>query len=151
MNKNYPIPVSKTLVLIIVVLLILLSQRCTKPSPSKAELIGTWESPDGALFIFKDDGKFIGKSLPAYMFSFTSEDGAKVDGSGRWEIDDEYGPWKNGSWKVNLRFVYEDATTGSYYIYIEGSNGFFADAPPWYLFRWKEEEGGERYIFRKKN
>jgi hypothetical protein len=39
---------------------------------------------------------------------------------------------------------------GFYSVLISGEKGVAENKPPWYLFVWKDEEGGDRYKFIKK-
>lgn len=131
--------------IILFAVLAIVFQGCMNTSPTKNDITGTWESQDAAVFTFKNDGTFIGKSLPSAFFS--DKYGKKFDGSGNWTIAGEY-----GTWKVNLKFekVNNTPVQGYYFILISGS-GFLEGNPPWYLFLYPDgEEGGERYKFTRK-
>lgn len=118
--------------------------------PKKDEMIGVWVSSDGAKLSIDDDGTFTGESLPAEYFSFYTNketvSGKKVKGTGKWRLE------KNqGIWEVKLDFEEMNGIKkgGSYFVLVSGT-GTLENNPPWYLFEWKEEEGGPRYKFEKK-
>ena len=138
-------------ILVYIVAVITISQGCTGKGPRRNDVLGTWVSNDGASFVFKEDGTFTGNSLPATYYTFhTSKekvDGKKVNGSGIWEVEND-----QNVKEVKLHFTKMDDVdiNGFYSINMAGSNGISGNKPPWYLFEWKDEEGGERYKFVKK-
>jgi hypothetical protein len=123
---------------------------CANKQPTLKELAGTWVSEDGAVLELNEDSSFVGKMLPAQYFTFfiykKEIEGKKINGSGKWKL-------QNGSGfrEVNLNFVWMDGGNlyGNYSVLISGEGGIFKNKPPWYLFLWREEEGGERYKFHK--
>ncbi|MFZ6010330.1 MAG: hypothetical protein ACOYXT_08265 [Bacteroidota bacterium] len=138
--------------MIFVSLLIFFIQACTSGSskgPTQEDIIGTWVSADGATLEFKADGSFIGKNLPSKIVN--DPGGNNFDTSGKWSIDASRKAWDQQPWHVSLSFTntptgYISATS----LIISGSN-FMENAPPWQnLFFWVDEEGGERYEFKKK-
>src|SRR5205823_13889667 len=114
------------------------------------DIIGTWVSSDGATLELNKDSSFIGKSLPAEYFTFFTNkkdiQGKRVSGIGMWKIENGQG-FKEV--KLNFKRMDNKDIYGFYSVLISGENGVLDNKPPWYLFVWKEEEGGERYKFTK--
>lgn len=137
----------KTVILISSIVFFL--QACTSDrAPTKEEIIGTWISAEGATIELKADGSFIGRNLPSEI---VNEPGADdFDASGKWSIEATRKSWDQQPWHVSLSFTntpagYISATS----LIVSGSN-FMENAPPWQnLFFWVDEEGGERYEFKK--
>jgi len=140
--------------MIVVAMLSILFQACNNDNEVKdtmqIDIVGSWKSSDGAMLIINKDSTFTGKSLPAEFFSFfTSKQevqGKKVEGSGKWKIEKGQGFKKV---KLDFRKMNNENIYGNYSVLIAGKNGILENKPPWYLFVWKEEEGGERYEFLK--
>lgn len=132
-------------------MLSILLQACGGKEPTQNDVIGTWKSSDGATFIFNNDGTFIGESLPAEYFTFyTSKsevEGKKINGTGKWKLEKGKGAFQEVS--LDFRKIDNKDLHGLYQILIAGENGVLDNKPPWYLFEWKGEEGGERYKFLK--
>lgn len=132
----------------------ILFQACNSNSKVKEsaqiDVVGAWKNSDGAIIELNKDSTFIGKSLPAEFFTFfTSKQevqGKKIDGSGRWRIEDGQG-FKEV--KLDFRKMNNENIYGNYSVFIAGKTGVLENKSPWYLFVWKEEEGGERYEFLK--
>ncbi len=123
-------------------------QSCNGEEPSIKEIAGVWNNADGAQIHLKEDGTFIGKNLPSQLFfAATNEYNDKqFKGTGNWIIRKE-----QSFWEVQLNFK---ETSNQHYRYghsvlISGEKGILENHPPWYLFLWKEEQGGERYEFKK--
>jgi len=138
----------KKVILICVIVSFL--HACTNSSaPTKQEIIGTWISEQGAVLKFEADGSFIGENLPPEIINETSLE--NFDASGKWSIEASRKSWDQQPWHVSLSFTdtptdYISATS----LIISGSN-LMENAPPWRnLFFWVDEEGGERYEFKKK-
>ena len=139
----------RQIILNVVAIFSLLLQACGGKEPTKQDVIGTWKSIDGAIFILKKDGTFTEKSFPI-EFVFQLQPGFKdvrFDGSGKWELKKE-----NSYWEVYLDFeqVSNEKCRSAFPLLISGENGILENKPPWYLFVWKGEEGGDRYKFIKK-
>ena len=72
-----------------------------------------------------------------------------------WQIRMQLGKWelkKGQAFKevgLNFREMDNKEVYGLYSVMISGENGILENEPPWYLFVWKGEEGGERYKFIK--
>jgi len=124
---------------------------CSGPNPARQEMVGRWVGNSGTEVNINGDGTFRGKHFPFKKFiAFIKPQDSlqtEFDGEGRWDIA------KNGSyWEVTLKF---DKTSPpgyllNYPLLVGGENGVLANKPPWYLYYWVEEEGGERYKFLKK-
>lgn len=111
--------------------------------PNQDDFSGTWKSAENAELIFAHDGTFTGKLIPGELGFFPADSfkNVKFSGSGKWGL-------KKGSvnWEINLDFdkVSVPNKNGCEFpLLIANKNG------TWYLFAWKEEEGGERYSFIK--
>jgi hypothetical protein len=122
---------------------------CGVESPTRDELAGIWASEDSASLDLHLDGTFKGNALPAEVFFIPSSnyEGKKFSGDGKWLI-------RKGQthWEVYLDFinVSDPKYLSSHPVLICGS-GLLETKPPWLnLFLWKEEEGGDRYEFKKK-
>lgn len=127
----------------------LLMQACGGKELSQNDIIGKWESVEKSELVFNQDGTFTGKSIPV-KFGFMPSDSLtsdKFSGSGKWLLKEA-----SPNWEVELDFdkVTVNKNGCSFPILIAGENGILDNKPPWYLFLWKEEEGGERYKFVKK-
>jgi hypothetical protein len=133
----------------LVAIISLLLQACGGKEPLRSDIIGTWKGSDGAMFVFNEDGTFTEKSFPAEFVLLPKNKYKNVifDGSGKWLI-------RKGSsnWEVYVDFkqVSDKKCSSAFPLLIAGENGALDNKPPWYLFVWKEEEGGERYKYLKK-
>ena len=124
-------------------------------SPTSREIVGTWVSTDGSQFSLKEDGTFMGSSIPADVFIINMPEyqGKKFDGSGTWAIKKKEEAWDQLPWGIDIDFnstsdsdKYKCGTT----ILISGS-GIMENRAPWgYIFKWQDEEGSERIKFFKK-
>jgi hypothetical protein len=127
-----------------------LIQACGSKGPTPNDILGTWITQDGAILQINSDSSFIGKSLPAQYFTFfTSKsevEGKRVDGKGKWKLEEG-----QGFTEIKLHFTNMNNTemNGFYSVLVAGEKGALENKPPWYLFLWKDEEGGERYKFVK--
>jgi hypothetical protein len=124
-------------------------QACSGKAPQHKDIVGTWVNPDGAMVVLVDNGEFSSKSVPAeYVLlpkdSFRNQ---RFDGSGKWTLRKG-----QAQWEVYLDFNrFSDQKYGcSFPLLVAGENGVLENNPPWHLFLWKEEEGGERYEFKRK-
>jgi len=138
-----------TMIYLMVIVSLFLQASCGR-EPVCNDIIGIWKNPDGAEFIFDKNGAFSGKKIPS-QFGFMPIDSLKnknFNGSGKWTL-------KKGSanWEVYVEFdkVSVNKNGCAFPLLLAGENGILANKPPWYLFVWKEEEGGERYKFAKQN
>jgi hypothetical protein len=124
---------------------------CGGPNPTREEMVGKWVGGNGAEVNISSDGRFTGKHFPFKKFFvfIKPQDSTRTefDGGGKWVIT------KDGSyWKVKLDF---DASSVPGYLCVSellvgGKKGILENKPPWYLYYWVEEEGGERFEFLKK-
>jgi hypothetical protein len=121
---------------------------CDSIKPAPKDIIGKWHSADSALLEFRGDGSFVVKSFPAEYTLLPKKDfvNLRFDGSGKWSLrkESEY-------WEVYLDFkeVSDKKFNSEFPLLISGEKGVLANQPPWLLYVWKEEEGGERYEFYK--
>jgi hypothetical protein len=131
----------------LIAMLCFLLQACGDKEPTKDDVVGTWKNPDGAEFVFNKDGTFRAQQIPTglgYMASDSLQN-RKFDGSGKWEFKKE-----NSYWEAYVDFEKANVNkTCTFPLLIAGENGVLETKPPWYLFVWKGEEGGERYKFSK--
>ena len=122
---------------------------CTSYSPTAESIVGTWVAKDGAIFQLNGDGTFETRNLSGnIIFQYNKEYKDLIfNETGTWEL----GKYQ-GHWAVFLRFNTSAQLKGGFVtqILIAGSKGIFENKPPWYLFLWIGEEGGNRYEFTKK-
>ncbi len=142
--------VMKSIIIVLIILSPIVLMGCIGKDPVKNDIIGKWVSKDGASLDFKDDGTFVGKSLPAehfdfYVFSKKKTSGQKVSGAGKWKLEKG-----QGLSQIKLEFNEPNKGYHGLRVLISGSN-LFENNPPWYLFYWiNDEEGGDRYRFEKR-
>jgi hypothetical protein len=138
---------NRTIIKLFTILSFLL-QACSSKKPIQDDIVGRWKTSDGAGFQFNKDGSFTAKSFPAEaVFHLDSQfTNVKFDGSGKWMLGKG-----DGQWEVYLDFqqVSNNKCKSSFPLLIAGKKGVLDNKPPWYLFVWKEEEGGDRYEFAK--
>ncbi len=131
----------------ILIIMVFSLQGCTGQDPTKEEIIGIWKSSDRGSFQFKNDGTFITKDLPgSIIFKYSDEHKENTFTElGNWEIE----KWQD-QWVVSLMFTKSENLKKGYAtrILISGT-GILENNPPWDLFLWVGEEGGERYTFKK--
>ncbi len=128
-------------------LLSIFFQGCSGQEPTKEDVVGIWSNPDGSYIELKSDGNFIATNLSTKYFTLDEYKGEKFNGIGNWTL-------KKGKsfWEIYLGFneISDKHYSYGHTILISGENGILENKPPWYLFLWKEEEGGDRYEFHKK-
>lgn len=124
-------------------------EACNGNNPHRNDIIGSWISSDKAELIFNENGSFTGDSIPT-KFGFMASDSIaqrRFSGSGKWTLRKG-----QAQWEVYLDF--DHASVGrngcAFTVLISGEKGILENNPPWHLFLWQEEEGGQRYEFRKK-
>lgn len=128
------------------------SCKSSEKGLTQNDLIGTWVSSENAEFIFNGDGTFTGSQIPAEFgfFPIDTFRNVKFNGSGKWELRKAEGAI---DWEVYLNFNKVDVKGKNgcvFSLLVGGEKGIMENKPPWYLFVWKGEEGGERYEFHKK-
>lgn len=130
-------------------LISILFQACSGKEPKHNEIVGRWTNPDGATVVLVDNGEFTAKSFPAeYVLlpkdSFRNQ---KFDGSGKWTLRKG-----QAQWEVYLDFnrFSNQKYACSFPLLVAGEKGVLENEPPWHLFLWQGEEGGQRYTFDKK-
>jgi len=128
---------------------------CSHEKPNSTDFIGLWKGSDSAVIIIKYDGTFIGKHLPFQIFfEHPTKDTLpkQFDGSGKWSYKREENFSKKQHFELNLEFKnisYTGYSGLNTQIMVRGENGFWDNKPPWYLFLWVSEEGGDTYNFYK--
>jgi hypothetical protein len=132
--------VNKCSTQLIFILALAIFPSCNSKYPTDGNIIGIWHAKDGAEIEFSKDGSFYSKNLPVDLFLPFSKDyqNRLFNASGNWKLVKD-----QGSWIVLLDFKEQQCRS---YILISGS-GIFENRPPWYLFVWEEEEGGDRFKF----
>ena len=117
-----------------------------EPAIGEKDIVGLWKSSEGASFSFTKNGEFSGVFLPAQYFTFyTSKKDViekKINGKGHWRLTNGQ---KFLEMSISFDTINHQPILGSYTLFIAGNNGLFENKPPWYLFAWKDEEGGDRY------
>lgn len=126
-----------------------LLSACSNKIPTKDELIGKWETKEGVIIELNQDDTFIAAGLSKEVgASFSIGSKEKIfNGKGNWIIQKGH-----GFSELKLQFNEVDGSpnsSGFYVLLISGSNTF-ENTPPWYLFVWEEEEGGNRIKFLQK-
>ena len=129
-------------------LILLAFASCTTPSPTNKDVIGTWKGENGAEISFKEDGTFTGKSIPAEYILLPPEDYKNIQFSGRGDWELRSGP---SNWEVYIEFreTSDKRCLSAFPLLLWGEKGILQNKPPWYLFLWKEEEGGERFALHR--
>ncbi len=120
---------------------------CTNKSPADEEIYGVWKNKEVGSFTFRKDHTFSGTNLKSGIFLFQPQNPNKLfNGMGTWKLQKE-----DGYWEIELYFnsysIGDDKIL--YHLLIGGENGILENKRPWYLYVWKDEEGGERIIFKK--
>lgn len=137
-------------------------QGCTDQEPTRKEIIGVWQSNDGAIVEFKADSTYSAKQIDYYNMYLESEHkGKKLDFGGTWRMK-----YWNGQQKVEL---YTDASFSDFGIEKTYSNngqvvshklgitfeifgkGLLGNKPTWHLFIWiGDPDDMNKYEFEKK-
>lgn len=144
--------------LIIISSIILLYGCGGNESPKHNDFIGVWRGNDSAEITINADGTIIGKHLPFQLFMrmlHTPQDSTikLFDGNGTWNYKEGESFGKHQCWTINMEF--DNISIEKYKagmevnILVRGKNGFWDNKPPWYLFLWVGEEGGDTYNFYK--
>ena len=141
--RNY----KKEIKIVLFVCLALCLSSCTNKGPSNEEICGIWKNKEAGSFTFKKDHTFSGINLKSGIFLFQPQNPSKsFSGEGTWKLQKG-----DASWEIELYFSsYSDGNDKIlYHLPVSGEKGILENQPPWYLFVWKDEEGGERIIFDK--
>ena len=120
---------------------------CDNRKPTKYQIVGTWLSDDGGKLILKEVGIFLLESLPTGLFLREAEDKGKTfAGSGKWELNND-----QSNWQLSLFFKQTSVEVYNFemQLLISGEKGILENKPPWLLYLWKDQEGGDRYELRK--
>ena len=117
--------------------------------PYPSDFIGVWKSVDKTEFTFRKDGTFNLTFFPVDLVLLPKSNYAnqRFNGSGTWVL-------RKGkvNWEIYLDFtqVSDKKYSSAFPLLIGGGSGILENNPPWYIFLWKEEEGGERIKYFKK-
>jgi len=153
MDRNSQMEIKQSiLVASIVIILSIFFQACKsqikEQVPTSENILGTWKSSENAEVIFDKNGTFTGSLIPAEFGFFPADSfkNVKFSGSGKWTLRKG-----NTNWEIYLDFDKVNINKGgcAFPLLISGESGILENKSPWYLFIWKEEEGGERYKFLK--
>ena len=124
-------------------------QACMNIRLEEKDLVGTWRGPDSSEIHLEMNGSFSARYIPV-KFGFIPSDtlnSDKFDGAGKWLL-------RKGetNWEVYLDFdhVTINKSGCAFPVLVAGENGLFDNKPPWYLFMWDDEEGGDRYKFKRR-
>ena len=131
------------------IILSIFFQSCSGKAPVREDVLGAWMSSDSAVLVLNKDGTFVGDSIPS-RFGFTSFDSVtqhKFSGRGNWTFRKGQAHWEV---YFNFNQVTVRKNGCAFPVLIAGKNGILENNPPWYLFLWQEEEGGQRYEFKRK-
>jgi hypothetical protein len=125
-------------------------QGCSGSGVTHEEIIGVWIAEDGGEFLFNGDGTFAARNLPGRkVFKIEKYKEKIFSESGTWKIVNTSGKqWT----EIALEFDNSDSLEGGFSglkLNISGT-GIFENKPPWNLFLWIDEAGGDRYTFRRK-
>lgn len=118
------------------------------PQPVHRDVVGTWAHPSGARLVIKEDGSFVAQHLPGGNVLWNTEKIKGFSGYGEWTLG-------TGDKSGSLLLAFRNDLPGIKPIPCMRA-GFDTqllvdqNAAGWYLFGWVEEEGGQRFIFRKR-
>jgi len=111
------------------------------------DVVGTWAHPSGTRLEIQADGTFAAQHLPGGNVFWNTKAIEGFSGWGKWSL-------ATGREANSLILSFRNDLPGT--TPIPGMRPGFdtqllvdKDADGWYLFGWVEEEGGQRFIFRK--
>ena len=127
-------------------LLVWLLLGCS-PQAVPQNVVGIWTHRSGAKMEIREDGSFVAYHLPGGNVFWNSKEIEGFNGYGKWSLG-------TGDEKGTLLLTFHNDLPGMKPV--PGMRAGFAtqlfvdkDADGWCFFGWVEEEGGERFIFRK--
>lgn len=136
--------IKKIRYLIITLQVLLLA--CNESPPKESEIVGDWLGADNAKFSVARDGSFFAENLPADIFFIEPKlRGSKFEGTGSWIIRKG-----QSQWEMYLHFNKVSLDFKGYEIPLLLDKEQISGDAQWYIFLWKEEEGGERFELHKK-
>lgn len=127
--------------------IVIFSNSCSGPDPTSQDILGTWIAEDGASIQFNNKGVFYTKNLHKEKFLPFPEDNPNTyfNEEGKWKLKKEY-----GNWIIELGFGRSEKMPRGCATQINiGGEGILGNNPPWNLYFWEDEIGGERYEFEK--
>jgi hypothetical protein len=110
-------------------------------NPTTTDVVGVWVNADGAQLTLETNGQFTARGLPTTIFWRRDQPGPAIDGKGTWQLH-EGQPY----WEVKLGFDEIGGRPASREITVLVSGGGAST----YLYRWKGEEGEDRYKLERK-
>lgn len=134
----------------IVFVFFLVSCKYKSESVDAISIEGKWKGDSSnAQLEFLPDGKCLVNFLPADLVFFPPNEfrNKLISGQGEWSL-------KNGGQFAQV-FVRLNSISGidkngvSFTLYVAGRKGLLDNQPPWYLFMWEEDEGGNRIEFSR--
>jgi hypothetical protein len=110
--------------------------------PTNEDVVGIWASQDGGQLSVNADGTFAAQSLPRDVFFDGHRGDPPVTGEGNWKLEKV-----SGYWQIRLSFRRMPEYPQGFYTsaLVAGSVDSIA------LFRWVEEEGGQRYELTRRS
>jgi hypothetical protein len=87
-------------------------------APTQSDVLGLWRGTGETRLEFRQDGTFVGRSLPGSVFFGRSDLGAAMNGSGTWRLEQSH-----GRWLLRLSFERSQALPQGYdtQVYVSGS------------------------------
>jgi hypothetical protein len=129
-----------------ILLLLTLFQSCINDIPKKEQIVGLWVNEiDSSKIIFKSNGTFEDIEIFTNHFFLIDSMNSKCDGVGTWSLVDG-----QTGYEIDMFFQSTSCNHNGYKkpISIE-REGVLNNGKILYLYEWVEEEGGERYKFKK--
>jgi len=124
----------------LVVTMVALVGGCSKASTSSADIVGIWQSVDGATIKLENTGQFVVTGLPGFPVLGRPHQDERLSGVGRWQLQE-------GTMGREIKLVFDrlgDRERVGVRILTSGKGTSLK------LFIWEDEEGGARYEFEKK-
>lgn len=98
-------------------------------SPTKDDVIGTWESKDSARFQFYNDGSFYVKNIPKSILFGNCKDISSFSGKGVWNIQ-----YIENTWQIELLFSKNNSLPGGFACYLNMEKKINLGSSSWNLF-----------------
>lgn len=112
------------------------------------DIVGKWKDDSSLAKVdFFSNGTCVVTDIPADYFFFPPEDFKNkiFSGKGNWSLKKGN---HFGEILINLNSVSDIDKNGvSFSLHVAGRNGLFDNKPPWYIFMWEDDEGGNRIKF----
>jgi hypothetical protein len=111
-------------------------------SPTSRDVIGTWVNADGATLTVNENGQFTAHALPQAIFWRRDQPGPAFDGKGTWKFEKGQPYWELKLWFLEIS---GQPANREITVLVSGSEAST------YLYRWKGEEGEDRYKLDRKS